>query len=847
MERKRSTAATARRGLQSCVGAVVASLLLSTHAGAATFTYTPSSSTTHQWSAGTNWSATPVSAADTTLVFVATNSTVIAAATANTNTNDITGQFDLNILTLQGTGPASGTAPVITLAAGGSSSGLRLVANGVTNPVLNLNAANGTVALTYNVTQQIELSANTTAQGSGSAGFVLSGVVSGAGTLTKTGSSALVLTNAGNTFTSGTTISGGSIRVGASSTGAVGSVTQGPLGTGTITLNGGALTARDATGRTLNNAVTVTANSTLGSTSTTVNGSLTFGAPLTLTGSRTLTINSGVTLNGGIAESAAGAAFTKAGGSGLVVSGTSTYTGATNLNAGVTRFTALTAIGGGTAQNITIANDAAMSLSFTPTQTLINRIVGGSAGAIGFPADFSSLDFSGLPTVFVGAASGSTVTPAGPLPVGSGSTYRLGGAGGTLNLTTANLLTGANGLSVGNATGGVVVLDAANDYTGPTTVNASGILRVNTAAGLGSTSGVTIGNGGRIELGNGVTVSGITATLNGSGGNNLGAIQAAGATATWNGPITLGSTDARLGIATTSGVLNINGVIDDGPNSFNLNIRNADASTGNGSTVLRGANTYGGSTGAVVGTLKIDGGDNRLPVGTTLIIGLNNNTIASFDLNGWNQEVAGLQRSGDVANNTVTNTAANTASTFTVANSATNTFAGSLVDTFGTNGAKLALAKTNIGTLTLSRANTYSGGTSVQAGVLAGTIDGVLGTGDVTVFSGATLQLSGGTSNNYINDLADLILASGTPTVALNFTGTDTIGMLSVDGGLTWLPEGVYGSSTSTAPLGNQLSVFTGTGTVTVTATMIPEPATAAAGAVTALGLLARRRSRRRA
>lgn len=847
MERTKGTAAARRRGLQLCVGAAVASLLAASQAGAATFTYTPTNATTDQWASGTNWSAVPASAADTTLVFVGTNSTVIAAATANTNTNNIAGQFDLNVLTLQGTGPGSGTAPVITLASGGTSSGLRFVLNGATTPVLNLNAANGTISLTYNVTQAIELAANTTAQGSGSGGFALSGVVSGTGTLTKTGSSALILANAANTYSNGTTITAGAVRVGASSTGAVGSVTQGPLGTGTITLNGGALTTRDTTGRTINNAVTVAANSSLGSTSTTVNGSLTFGAPLTLTGSRTLTVNSTVTLNGGITESVANAAFTKAGAGGLIVGGTSGYTGATNLTAGTTRFTALSAIGGGTAQNITISADAAMSLSFAPNQSLINRIVPSSGGAIGFASDFSSLDFSGVPTVFLGAASGSTLAPAGPLPVGSGNTYRLGGGGGTLNLTTANLLTGANGLSVGNATGGVVVLDAANNYSGPTVVNSPAILRVNANAALGTSSGLTVGNGARVELNNGITVSGITATINGLGGNNLGAIQAAGATATWDGPVILGSTDARLGTATTAGVLNVNGVIDDGPNSFNLNIRNADGSTGIGSTILRGANTYGGSTGAVVGTLKIDGGNNRLPVGTTLIIGLNNNTIASFDLNGWNQEVAGLQRSGDVANNTVTNTAANTASTFTVANSTANTFAGSLVDTSGVNGASLALAKTNIGTLTLSRANTYSGGTSVQAGVLAGTVDGVLGSGDVTVFSGATLQLSGGTTNNYIGNSADLILAPGTPSVALNFSGTDTIGMLSLDGGVTWLPEGVYGSSSSTAPLANQLPVFSGTGTVTVTATIIPEPASTAMGAMAALGLLSRRRTRRRA
>src|SRR5436190_16263040 len=80
---------------------------------AATYTYTPTTGTTDQWAAGTNWSpSAPVSAADTELTFVGTNTTVLANSLANTNTNNISGAFQLNILDLQGTGPASGAATI---------------------------------------------------------------------------------------------------------------------------------------------------------------------------------------------------------------------------------------------------------------------------------------------------------------------------------------------------------------------------------------------------------------------------------------------------------------------------------------------------------------------------------------------------------------------------------------------------------------------------------------------------------------------------------------------------------------------------------------------------------------
>jgi autotransporter-associated beta strand protein len=130
-----------------------------------------------------------------------------------------------------------------------------------------------------------------------------------------------------------------------------------------------------------------------------------------------------------------------------------------------------------------------------------------------------------------------------------------------------------------------------------------------------------------------------------------------------------------------------------------------------------------------------------------------------------------------------------------------------------------AITKVNAGTVTLSFDNAYSGGTTVSAGTMVGSVDGAFGVGDVTVANGATLVLGVGTSSqDYIDNLADLVLGN-TSVLTLNFTGTDTVGSLSLDGGLTFLSPGTYNAADLDAA---GLGTYTGVGSLTV----IPEPAT---------------------
>ncbi len=138
--------------------------------------------------------------------------------------------------------------------------------------------------------------------------------------------------------------------------------------------------------------------------------------------------------------------------------------------------------------------------------------------------------------------------------------------------------------------------------------------------------------------------------------------------------------------------------------------------------------------------------------------------------------------------------------------------------------------------------NTYTGGTTVNAYALLDVQkDGGLGTGNVTVVANGLLKLNLGSTDNYINDMASLIMANSTNTsVNLAFSGTDTIAGLSFDGGSTYEAPGTWGSVGSDAT--HTSGVFSGSGLLYV----VPEPGTVVLLLTGVLGLIALRVFRRR-
>lgn len=112
------------------------------------------------------------------------------------------------------------------------------------------------------------------------------------------------------------------------------------------------------------------------------------------------------------------------------------------------------------------------------------------------------------------------------------------------------------------------------------------------------------------------------------------------------------------------------------------------------------------------------------------------------------------------------------------------------------------LSKTGVGTLTLSGANTYTGGTAVQAGTLVAGASQVFGGGAMNVSAGATLNLNGyGQSLGALSGAGTVQLGSATLTLGADNTSTTYSGTLNGSGGLLKQGTGAFtlsGTSTYT-------------------------------------------------
>ncbi|MCF7863666.1 MAG: autotransporter-associated beta strand repeat-containing protein [Kiritimatiellales bacterium] len=249
---------------------------------------------------------------------------------------------------------------------------------------------------------------------------------------------------------------------------------------------------------------------------------------------------------------------------------------------------------------------------------------------------------------------------------------------------------------------------------------------------------------------------------------------------------TLGNSDTNVPHTLTlagSGPIKITGAIGDntaaGPTAVAVS---------GGTVTLSGANTF-------TGGLHVDGGTiNYYGTGTTL--GRGPVTVDGNVTFHHSNTSATIVTNQMVLNGSVTlNGSANTQWGGTMdLNAGVRTITVSVDSTVASIVSNGGLVKSGTKNLTLSGANTYGGGTTVSAGTLTAAADGALGSGGVTVADGATLVLTNGVSNDYVADTAMLVLG-GSSTLTLGFAGTDTVGALSLDGGATWLANGIYSAA----------------------------------------------------
>ncbi|WP_198291200.1 autotransporter-associated beta strand repeat-containing protein [Ancylobacter sp. FA202] len=671
-----------------------------------------------------------------------------------------------------------------------------------------------------------------TAGGDGTSS-TFSGSMTGPGCLTKTGDGTLALTGT-NTLTGPTTISGGAIQVTAASA----------LGSGALALEGeGTLRASDSF--TYGSAISLTPVSGVG------------GGTFEVDDSKTLTLTGAITGTGALGKTGTGT---------LVISGTNSASGATQVTAGT-----LIAEGGaalGDTSAVTVAEGASLILRPSGTET-----VGSLAGAgsvtldgtrlatgsddtsttfSGVLAGTGGLDKDGTGTLTLSGANtytGTTQVNGGTLAVNgsvAGDIYvydaaTLAGSGtvtqtvhvlsgGTLagvqptglTMGALDMQSGANmDVTLGSSTGGGVftvngdvTLDGTLNVT-PASEFGIGIYRIVNYTGTLTDNGMEVGTiAGGLEGGVQTSVAGQvnlyvedpnSPILFWNGSNTTATQSVLGGTGTWtagtqtnwinasgtiprawnDGFAVFQSTPGTVTIDNTDGQVSATGLqfVDSGyvvsgdalalSGDDRATIRVGDGTEAGGSTlatiasvltgthgiekadygtlILTGANTYTGGTVISGGTLQIgDGGSTGSILGDVV-----NNGVLAFN------------RSDDV----------------TIA---------SAISGSG------ALVQAGSGTLYLTGANTYAGGTAIEAGTLRVDAASALGSGGLSVGAAGTFRASGSFT------FGEAVVLDG---------AVSTAGTIEVDSAQTLTLSGVISGTAGLTKTGDGLLILTGTNT----------------------------------
>jgi autotransporter-associated beta strand protein len=200
-----------------------------------------------------------------------------------------------------------------------------ITVSGGTLDVANPDTVGAVTLISGTISGDSTLTATSYAVESGAIGIPLAG--SGAA-LTKTTSGTVLLTNSGSSYTGGTVLDAGKIGLRASGT---------PLGTGTVTINGGAIGAV-VSARSISNYILITNNFQLGGINAPGlgNSGTTFSGDVDLGGAtRTIALADGTTINGNISNGGITLNATSANRTLTIgADSVSTYTGPTTISVG---------------------------------------------------------------------------------------------------------------------------------------------------------------------------------------------------------------------------------------------------------------------------------------------------------------------------------------------------------------------------------------------------------------------------------------------------------------------------------------------------------------------------------
>ncbi len=560
-------------------------------------------------------------------------------------------------------------------------------------PAVNLTAAMQPASVTVNATQDYT--------------FTGSGI--GSGSLTKSGGGALILDN-NNSYPGATVVNAGTLQVGNAGT-------TGTLGSGPLT-NNGTLAFNRSDAYTLASAVNGSGNVTdLGAGTTTLSGSIS---------------GNSVTMSGlGV----------------LALTASNSYTGPTVISSGIL-FPRNAAALGSTASGTTATNGGQLyidqNLNF-PGESLT---LGGSAlrkggggvttlgGTVALVAD-TTINIDGNATLNLTNAAGINGSAVN-------ANLTLGGNGGSVGSISGPVALGAGALTVNS--GGSWALNSTGGFSGGTTL-ASGVIGFNATNALG-TGNISATASGRIVIATGLNFTNAVVASAVAPGIATGFLMAndnvLGTVTTVSGPLVINANSANGGHfvgPATSGYLNVSGSVTFGGAGTILlirsgNVRFSGVGSGYAEIQIRANTTSLGLDNGVATNAVMD------------IAGNGSTTVPTyFDLNGFNQQLAGLRNLVGPANIAVVTNSSGTPKTLTLDPGTGNTYS------FGGSVAGSLSLTLKSGTQVFTGTNNYSGSTTVSGGLLELAAATLATNSTVSVAGGAVLQLDFAGVTNRVGSL----------------------------------------------------------------------------------------------
>jgi fibronectin-binding autotransporter adhesin len=550
----------------------------------------------------------------------------------------------------------------------------------------------------------------------------------------------------------------------------------------TLAINRASTTANNQSTTGFSAPITVANAATLsfdyrGQITTGFKGTTTYSAPVTLAANATFAVaNSAggtaeVIFSGAVGDGGSGNGLTKAGPQQLTLAGVNTYSGPTTVSAGTLALAATGTIAASPLVRVASAATLNVAAKTGGYAVPAGQTVSGAGSVVG------SLAFASGATVAPGDAVG-TLTTSGDVSFGGGGNYNwqvfdFGGSGGTAG--------GWDLLSVGGT------LAVAATPQNPFAINLWSLSAV-TPQTSGTASGFDPAQPGTWRIAS--SAAGITGfaadafTVNAVAANGTGGLANAFGAGTFR--VAVAGNDLNL-VYTPGGA--VTGLTWYG---------NGAAAGGAGTWSTAGSNWFNGTaTGswdqAQRANFTATGGSVTIAAeGVSAAAGL---TVASdgYTLTGGTLTLAGATAQ---------------ANTIDVADTAVATIAAPLAGTAG-------LTKAGPGGLVLAAANTYTGGTTVAAGVLAvgdGAVAGSIG-GDVTVAAGARLAFDRSDSVTFAGGIsgAGELEQLGSGTLVLAGVGSHTGGTTVFSGTLQVANANAVGTSPVAVESGATLSVASGT------------------------------------